>query len=186
MFRLAHGAVRLVPSQNTLDHFGVTLRYVVVLVPGGSSVQGRLARLSSLRAISVDGEVRRDVLRPQAVNGFFNILGLVLVDRDACRGRCVLLQHLLRCRAPAIQAPRRPDRSCVPSWRVSWSSGCSPCPRSCGRGGCRGRSCFRACRSYVSCRGRSHRRRLYRPSAWRCMAGPRLDQRAVDGEMIVR
>ena len=67
MFRLAHGAVLLPPSKHTLDHFAFALRDGVALVPGGSSVDGRLACLSGLRDIRVDGEVRGDVLRPQAV-----------------------------------------------------------------------------------------------------------------------
>ena len=59
VFRFAHGAVLLPPSKQTLDHFAFTLRDVVALVPGGSSVDGRLARPSSLRHIIVDGDVRR-------------------------------------------------------------------------------------------------------------------------------
>ena len=67
VFRLAHGAVLLAPSEQTLDHFAFALRDAVARVPGGASVDGRLARRSSLRDIRVDGNVRRDVLRPQVV-----------------------------------------------------------------------------------------------------------------------
>lgn len=84
VFRFAHDAVLLPPSKQTLDHFAFTLRDVVALVPGGSSVDGRLTRPSSLRHIIVDGDVRRDILCPQAFNVFCNIIGLVRTNRDAC------------------------------------------------------------------------------------------------------
>ena len=99
VFRFAHGAVLLPPSKQTLDHFAFTLRDVVALVPGGSSVDGRLTHRSSLRDLIVDGDVRRDVLCPQAFNVFFNIIGLVRTNRDACVWRGFLPQHLFCCRA---------------------------------------------------------------------------------------
>ena len=98
VFRLAQGAVRLAPSEPTLDHFACARRERVALVPGGSSVEGCLARLSGLRDLRGDGNVRGAVLRPQAFNVCFNIIGLVRADRDACRLRGFLLQPLLRCR----------------------------------------------------------------------------------------
>jgi len=62
VFRLAHGAVLLAPSEQTLDHFAFALRENVARVPGGSFIDGRLARRSSLCDIRVDGDVRGDVL----------------------------------------------------------------------------------------------------------------------------
>jgi len=99
VFRLAHGAMLLAPSKHALDHFAFALREAVALVPGGPSVDGRLACLSGLRDIRVDGDVRGDVLCPQARHVFRNIIGLVRADRDAGMWRGVLPQHLLRCRA---------------------------------------------------------------------------------------
>ena len=88
-----------VPSNHALDHIAFALREAVALVPGGPSVDGRLACLSGLRDIRVDGDVRGDVLCPQARHVFRNIIGLVRTDRDAGMWRGVLPQHLLRCRA---------------------------------------------------------------------------------------
>ncbi len=74
MLRLAHSAVLLAPSQYTLDHVTCALRAGVALVPGGSSVNGRLAYRSGLCDIVVDGDGRGDVLRPQVCNVCGNIL----------------------------------------------------------------------------------------------------------------
>ena len=99
VFRLAPGAVLLAPSKPTLDHFAFARRSGAALVPGGSSVDGRLARPSGLRAIRIDGNVRCDVLRPQAFQVRFKIIGFVRADRDACMWQSFLPQHLLQCRA---------------------------------------------------------------------------------------
>lgn len=89
----------LASSKHALDHFAFALREAVALVPGGPSIDGRLAGLSSLRDIRVDGDMRGDVLCPQARHVFLNIIGLVRTDRDAGMWRGVLPQYLLRYRA---------------------------------------------------------------------------------------
>ena len=86
------------PSKQALDHVACALREAVAFVPCGPSVDGRLACLSGLYDIRVDGDVRGDVLCPQAHHVFRNIIGLVHADRDAGLWRGVLPQHLLRCR----------------------------------------------------------------------------------------
>lgn len=82
MFRLALGAMLFAPSKQTLDHFAFALREGVFLVPSGSSVDGGLAHGYGLRGIRVDGNVRRDVLRPQARHVCCNVIGLVCTNRD--------------------------------------------------------------------------------------------------------
>ena len=99
VLRLAHGARLLASSKHALDHVAFALREAVALVPGGPSVDGRLACLSGLHDIRVDGDVRGDVLYPQAHHVLRHIIGLVRADRDAGMWRGVLPQHLLRCRA---------------------------------------------------------------------------------------
>ncbi len=63
---------------------------------GGASVERGLAHRSGLRDIRIDGNVWGDVLRPQAFNVGFNVIGLVRADRDAGMGQGFLRQHLLR------------------------------------------------------------------------------------------
>ena len=104
-------------------------------MPAGSSVDGRLARRSGLRDKAVDGDVRCDVLRPQAFNTFFHILGLVRADGDACMVRGFLPQYLLRSRAfrralawmasPATASPFRFSSVTCP---LRWSRIYAPCP----------------------------------------------------------
>lgn len=82
VFRLTHGAMLFAPSKQTFDHYAFALREGVSLVPGGSSVDGCLAYGSGLHDIRVDGDMRRDVRRPQARHVCCNVIGLVGTNRD--------------------------------------------------------------------------------------------------------
>ncbi len=48
MFRFTHGAVLLAPSEQALDHLAFSLREGIAHVPGGTSIDGRLARRSQI------------------------------------------------------------------------------------------------------------------------------------------
>ena len=192
MFRLAHGAVLLAPSEQTLDHFAFALREDVARVLGGSSIDGRLARRSSLGDIRVDGDVRGDVLRPQARHMFSHIIGLVRADRDAGMWRGFLRQHFLRGRAFRRTARLRDqprNGEAVPVFHrgmpqvaeftllalalaVETAVGI-------------GRACMRGILAYRAVEVLPVAVCLIR---WleAFVAGPRFDQCAVDGEMLVR
>lgn len=192
VFRLTHGAVLLAPSEQTLDHFAFALRENVGRVPGGSSIDGRLARRSSLRDLRVDGDVRGAVLRPQARHVFSHIIGLVCADRDAGMRRGFLRQHVLRGRAfgrPARLRDQPRNGEAVPVVHRGMAHVAEFTLRALALAVEAAVGIGRACmRGVLASRAGEVLPVTVCLILWfeAFLAGPRFDQCAVDGELLVR